>query len=111
MEIRKTRFMVKNNGMFDQKDIPEVERVIADMNDANFSNLLMIDFKKPSTILLIAILLGWDRFFLGQIWLGILKLITLQGFGIWWIIDVFTAKKRARRYNFDVLMGYSLIYV
>lgn len=32
--------------------------------------------------------LGVDRFIMGHIWLGILKLITGGGFGIWWLIDV-----------------------
>jgi TM2 domain-containing membrane protein YozV len=32
--------------------------------------------------------LGIDRFYLGQIGLGILKLLTGAACGIWWLIDV-----------------------
>lgn len=31
---------------------------------------------------------GIDRFYMGKIGTGILKLITIGGFGIWWIIDI-----------------------
>jgi TM2 domain-containing membrane protein YozV len=47
--------------------------------------------KKWIVALLLSILLGGlgvDRFYMGYIGTGILKLITLGGFGIWALIDI-----------------------
>lgn len=47
---------------------------------------------------------GIDRFYMGKIGTGILKLITIGGFGIWWIIDiVLIASGEARDVNSEPL--------
>lgn len=50
--------------------------------------------------LVMSILFGWwgvDRFMMGHIGLGVVKLLTGGGFGIWWIIDIILI---ATRYPF-----------
>jgi len=47
--------------------------------------------KKKSTALVLSIFLGEfgiDRFYLGYTGSGIIKLLTLGCFGVWWIIDI-----------------------
>ncbi|MDD4900164.1 MAG: TM2 domain-containing protein [Candidatus Omnitrophica bacterium] len=50
--------------------------------------------------------LGVDRFYLGYIGLGILKLITLGGCGLWWLIDlILIASKNLKDVNGNPLEG------
>lgn len=47
--------------------------------------------KTRATALILAWFLGWcgaDRFYVGHIALGVLKLLTFGGLGMWWFIDL-----------------------
>lgn len=62
--------------------------------------------KDPTVLLIISVLLGSlgiDRFMLGDIGIGILKLLTLGCCGILTIVDWFTISKKARQKNFATI--------
>ena len=61
-------------------------------SDDKIHNLQLLQLKNPIIILVFSIFLGQlgvDRFMAGDIGLGVLKLVTCGGAGIWWFIDIF----------------------
>jgi len=44
-------------------------------------------------------LLNYDRIWLGDVGIGIVKLLTMGLCGLWWIIDLFTAGSRCDDFN------------
>ena len=95
------QFMLKNGEFFDPLVIPSIQKKLEEIDDSNAAIVLGVSLMHPTLILVIAIVLGWERFFLNDIPMGILKIITCYGFGIWWLVDLFTASKRARDYNYN----------
>ncbi len=93
-------FLVRYSDCFDTMSIIDVQNKLNELDDSKFGVLMSMSLQKPTIILLIAILLGWERFFLDDISAGVLKVLTCQGLGIWWLIDIFTAQRRTYQYNY-----------
>tara|TARA_B110000211_G_C14010051_1_gene522665 strand:- start:697 stop:1032 length:336 start_codon:yes stop_codon:yes gene_type:complete len=93
-------FIGMNSENFEPQDLMAIRDKLEKIDDGKFLVIQGTEFQKPSTIFLIALLLGWERFWLDDMALGILKIVTCYGCFIWWIVDVFSAKERAKKYNF-----------
>ena len=77
------------------KRLPKEER-------ASFLMACDQEAKDPVTIFVVSFFLGGlgiDRFVLGQTILGLIKLITLAGCGLWWFIDLFLIMGATKEVN------------
>ena len=66
-----------------------------------------MELKDPTTALILSIFLGYlgvDRFILGDVGIGVGKLLTCGGCGIWQIVDWFLIQNRAKEVNFQKIM-------
>ena len=63
--------------------------------------------KNPTTVLLLSIFIGYlgkDRIYVGDVGLGVLKMLTCGGVGIWWLIDLFLITDVTKRKNLEMLV-------
>lgn len=98
-------FMINNAKMFTQMDLAQINAILPELTDAQLQMVSSVDYRDPTMMLVLSILvggLGVDRFMLGDTGLGVLKLITGGGLGIWWLIDIFTVENRAKEYNMEM---------
>ena len=98
-------FIGLNSENFNPQDRLTIKGKLEKMEDEQFFMVQGAEFQKPSTIFLIAILIGWERFWLDDVALGIVKMATFNGCMIWYIIDIFSAKDRAKNYNYKKFLS------
>lgn len=100
-------FIMSNTKNFPSEKIPMLKMQLEKIDDSKFTALLALNLKDPTTLLIVSLFagsLGIDRFMLGETGLGVAKLLTCGGLGIWTIVDWFTIMQRTRELNFNNLM-------
>ena len=74
----------------------------SDMNESDV--LVLINSMKDPTISIILSILGVDRFYIGDIGLGVGKLLTGGGCYIWALVDIFLIMDATRQKNLELLL-------
>lgn len=100
-------YYMTNQKFFPSEKLYAVKERLDGMTDEQIQRLMYVQLKDPTTYLLISIFigeLGIDRFLLGDVGMGILKLLTGGLCGILWIYDMVTIQDKVRNINFDELM-------
>ena len=100
-------FIMTNQKYFPAEKMVYLKDKLRTLDDEKFSLVSTMEFKDPTTLLLISIFvggLGIDRFMLGDTGMGVLKLLTGGCCGVLTIIDWFTISKKAKETNFNKLM-------
>ena len=103
MEAQKVdMFIMANAKFFESHQVNIVRERLISLDDSKWAMISTIQFKDPTTILIVSILagsLGIDRFMIGDTGLGVGKLLTCGGLGIWSIVDWFMIQKVTREKN------------
>ena len=100
-------FLVSNQKYFEPGQILFIKDRLLTLEDDKFALICSLDYKDPTILLLISIFVGSfgiDRFLVGDTGLGVAKLLTGGGCGIWTIVDWFLIQGRTREQTYLKLL-------
>lgn len=86
--------------------MPLLRDMLLRADDSSFLRLQSLSLKDPTIMLIVSLLagsLGIDRFLIGDTGMGVGKLLTCGGLGIWAIVDWFLIMGRAKEKNFEMI--------
>lgn len=101
-------FMMMNSKYFEGHHLNAVREKLLTLDETKWGMVQTLQFKEPTTALIISLLggqLGIDRFYIGDTGMGIGKLLTCGGLGIWAIIDWFLIMGATREKNMETFQN------
>ena len=102
-------FIMNNSKFFEGYHLSGIRDRLISLDDSKWVMITTVQFKDPTISLIISILVGHfgvDRFFIGDTGLGVAKLLTCGGLGIWTIVDWFLIMAATREKNMEKIQPY-----
>lgn len=99
-------WLVNNASKLPEAQLHIIREKLMAMSDAEFDRIAYVQLTDPTLMLIISIffgMLGVDRFALGDIGLGVGKLLTCGGIYIWWLVDLFHIMDATKEKNMHKL--------
>ena len=96
-------YIATNAKYFESHLIPQIYDMLGKADDSKFMPIQTVNLKDPTTMLIVSLFgghFGIDRFLIGDTGLGVAKLLTCGGMGIWSIVDWFMIMGRTRELTF-----------
>ena len=110
MESQKVdMFIMANAKYFESHQLNAIRERLLTLDDSKWAMISTVQLKDPSTSLIVSIFAGYlgiDRFLIGDTGLGIGKLLTCGGLGIWTIVDWFMIQGATRDKNMQKIQNY-----
>ena len=100
-------YIMTNQNYFPEEKIVYIKDKLCTMDDEKFTLISTVKMKDPIALFLVSIFLGIfgiDQFMIGNIGMGVFKLLTFGGFGILTMIDWSTISQKTKEANFNKLM-------
>tara|TARA_R110002050_G_scaffold300722_2_gene471973 strand:+ start:117651 stop:117989 length:339 start_codon:yes stop_codon:yes gene_type:complete len=102
-------FIMTNAKYFESHHIAQIRDRLLALEDDKWIMIQTLQFKDPTTMLIVSLLaggLGIDRFMIGDTGLGVGKLLTCGGLGVWALIDLFLIMGATREKNMESLQQF-----
>ena len=118
-ENKVNELMLRYKSFVTSEQLANIRAALLKANDKAYGNVVMVSTKNSLVALCLGLAfghLGVDRFYLGDVGLGIAKLLTFWGasflslgllspvVGIWIIVDFFLCYSKAKKINYKRIM-------
>ena len=100
-------YLMANAKFFESHQIFQIRDRMLAMDESKWRMLQFMQFDDPVILLIVSLVTGplaVDRFMLGDIGLGVIKLLTCGGLGIWVFVDWLLIMGLTRRKNTEKLL-------